>query len=265
MFLTQHALGFVFKIMMPLYSYYHLALSYNSTTRVTSGLLLCKVPQANKDPFPSLIKSLKLTPDYMDHPLYLATQVIGVVLSSCLARIQTRRHTLSTLEETGQHEYENLKKRDPLQLDFIAMTRQLNFVARSLGSEKMHLNWISLILKSIAKYTQDLGNTYDIKVPRNGMNSDDLCLLKIEEEIAELENACETYLARVECLSERKEALIQVVSTNIQVAVRDKTNILRFINLCNTRMRMPPSNYKKISPLYLGQANTIQRLCGILQ
>jgi hypothetical protein len=191
-------------------------LSYNSTTRVTSGLLLCKFHQANGDPFPSLTKRLKLTPDYMDHPLYLETQVIEVVVSSCIERIQTLKHALSKLEEeTSQHEYENLKKGDPPQIDFMGTTRLLSLVAKNLGSEKMHLSWISFTLKKIAKYAQDLGSTSDIKVSRNGVNSDDLCLLKIEEEIAELENACETNLACVECLSKRNEVLIQLVSSLI--------------------------------------------------
>jgi hypothetical protein len=207
-------LGFVFKIVMPLYSYYHLALSYNSKTRVTSGLLLCKVLQANKDPFPSLIKRLKLTPEYMDHPLYLATQVIEVVVGSYIERIQTRTYTLSELEEdTGQHEYKNLKEGDPLQIDFMAMTRQLNFVARNLGSEKMHLSWIGLTLKKIAKYTEDLASTKPRSLSESSTNSDDLCLRQMEEDIEYLENACETYLFRVECLRERKDSLLQVVST----------------------------------------------------
>lgn len=212
--MTQDALGFVFKIAMPLYSYYHLALSYNSTTKVTTGLLLCKVLQANKDPFPSLIKSLKLTPDYMNHPLYLATQVIEVVVSSYIERIQARTYTLSELEEdTGQHEYGNLKKGDPLRIDFMATTRQLNFVARNLGSEKMHLSWIGLALKKIAKYTEDLASAKTRSLSESGMNSDDLCLRKMEENIEYLENACKTYLFRVECLRERKDTLLQGVST----------------------------------------------------
>jgi hypothetical protein len=235
---------------MPLYSYYHLALSFNLTTKVTSGILLCKLIQEDKDPFSLLIESLKRAPEYMNHPLYLATRVIEVVVGCCVERLQTRKHTLSKLEElTSQHEYKDLEKGDPLQLDLMTTTSRLNFVARNLGSETMHLKWILLTLEEIAKYTQDLTSTYNRNVSRKGMNSDDLCLLRMDEDIAKLKNACETYLDRVECLSKRKEVLIQVVSTNIQVMVKDKTNVSRFINSCNTRMRMSPSDYKKISRL----------------
>jgi hypothetical protein len=230
---------------MPLYSYYHLALSYNSTTRVTSGLLLCKVLRANKDPFPSLIKRLKLTPEYMDHPLYLATQVIEVVVSSYIERIQTRTYTLSELEEdTGQHEYENLEKGDPEQIDFMTMTRKLNFVARNLGSETMHLNWILLTLKKIAKYTEDLAGTKASSLSENSMNSEYRCLRKMEEDNECLENACETYLFRVNCLRERKESLLQVVST-VPPLDRHRNDVPRSTNLLHTITRKSTSDCKR--------------------
>lgn len=150
----------------------------------------------------------------MNHPLHLATLVIDVAVSSCIERIQTRKYTLSELDEKmGQHEYKNLKQGNPLQNDFLETTRQLNFVARNLGSDTMHLSWIILTLKEIAKYTQDLARTYDRNASENSVNSDD-CLDRMKAGIEYLENACQTYLLRMDCLTRRKDALLQAVSTN---------------------------------------------------
>ena len=201
--LTCRGSGFIFKIVMPLYSYYHLALSYNTTTKGTHGVLLYKDLRENIDPFTSIIERLRLTPRYMSHPLLLATLIIDIAVSSCAERIWGCGRTLSSLEElTGQHGYVNVPKGDPLQIDFGMTTQQLNFVARNLAAETLRLSWVQLALTEIAGYIKGIANT------------DSQSLRRMEEDVACSMNASGAQILRADYMVKRKKALIQVVSSD---------------------------------------------------
>jgi hypothetical protein len=106
---------FKFGLFQP--SYYQLALSYYPKTHLTTGLLLSKNSEVK---IPELIEDLKITPLASSQPLYLATLVTEVVIDSSNDRIQLFVLSLAKLEVTmGQHEYSNLPKGDPLELDLM--------------------------------------------------------------------------------------------------------------------------------------------------
>jgi hypothetical protein len=194
-------------------SYYQLALCYVASTHITYGLLLSKTQDHQ---IPALIHTLKSDPSYCcSQPLLLAILLTELVLDSCNERIQHSDRKLNTLEEVmGQHEYANLPKGNPLKLDFIATSRQLNFVGRTVGTETMRLGSMLRSLEKIEEYTKWISESRNIGNEGNGSAANQMLAdndLGMMEHVAYLRNACQVSLLRAEFEAKRTPALIQVV------------------------------------------------------
>lgn len=151
---TKPRQGFVLRFGIYRPNYYQLALSYDSRTRLTYGILLAKTKDHE---FPKLIQMLKQRERYCTQPLLLANLVIELAIASNANRIQAADWRLNELEEVmGQHEYVNRPMGDPLEIDFIAATRTLNMTTRLLGVERMRLGANILALEMILKETKEL-------------------------------------------------------------------------------------------------------------
>jgi hypothetical protein len=135
-------------------------------------------------------------------------------------QIKTCEKEVRRLEQVmGQHEWDNIPIGNPLELDYIATTRRLNFLVRTLAVESMRLEGTLLTLECLAIYTKEItagdkgstecdsgtNKTSQIKT-HEGSN-------EIEEKVAYLQNACQVNLVRAAWDTKRVQALIQVVSS----------------------------------------------------
>jgi hypothetical protein len=135
-------------------------------------------------------------------------------------QIETCETEVRRLEQVmGQHEWDNIPIGNPLELDYIATTRRLNFLVRTLAVESMRLEGTLLTLECLAIYAKDItsgdmgsterdsgtNKTRQIKT-HEGSNA-------IEEKVAYLQNACQVNMVRAGWHTKRVQALIQVVSS----------------------------------------------------
>jgi hypothetical protein len=134
--------GFVLKLGFFRPQFYQLAVSYDKETRLTHGLLLTK--NLNNIPFvPQFFSGLQNQQMHCELPLLLALISTEQVIDTCIERLDTSDGKLNELEATmGQHEYDHRPKGNPLELDFLAMTRALNHVGRMVGADLSRLNSI---------------------------------------------------------------------------------------------------------------------------
>jgi hypothetical protein len=135
-------------------------------------------------------------------------------------QIETCEVEIKRLEQVmGQHEWANIPIGNPLELDYIATTRRLNFLVRTLAVESMRLDGTLLTLERLAIYTKEItaehmgsiecdsGTNKTSQIRTNeGSN-------EIDEKVAYLQNACQVTLVRATWHAKRVQALIQVVSS----------------------------------------------------
>ncbi|CZR56162.1 uncharacterized protein PAC_06050 [Phialocephala subalpina] len=145
---------FVFRFGIYRPSYYHLAVSYCHSTKLSHALLLSKTVDHS---FDVLTQRLKTLQQHIAHPLLLPVLLVDICLASSATRTQLADDRLNELEETmGQHEWINRPLGDPLKLDFVSTTRTLNFTARTLGVEKMRIQGTLLTLSNILQEVEHL-------------------------------------------------------------------------------------------------------------
>lgn len=136
-------------------SYYNIALSYDQDKKLTYGLLLSKRCEGHD--FPSITRSLHLSRQYSTNPLLLPILVAKLCIESSSKKIYEVGCRLNNHEEAiGQHEWLNRPRGDPWKVDFLAVTRNLNFLSRLLGKEAMRVSWTLLALQKM-KESRELG------------------------------------------------------------------------------------------------------------
>jgi hypothetical protein len=193
-------------------SYYQLVLSYNAQTRITHGLLLSKTSEHK---IPELIKTLKEEPWHCEQPLYLAALLAELSVKTSAERIQCAELRLNELEEMmGQHEYANMRKGRPLEIDFESATTSLNFHTQWLAVQSMRLGSVLLALDQMVFETREIakhrdGNVGKLDLASFTSESDSLCMM--EEFVAYLANTAKNLLLRAEYERKRIGAQIQVV------------------------------------------------------
>jgi hypothetical protein len=158
--------------------------------------------------------------------LLIPCLVIQIALSTNAERIQVADVKLNSLEETtGQHEYINRPLGNPLEIDFITVTRTLNFLARVLGIEKMRLGSTLLALDLISKEFRELekhgpGSPEDRAAARE----------MIEEMAADHINSCRNLILRAEYQEGRVKNQVSVVgSPEFSVVQADHTQVYQFM------------------------------------
>jgi hypothetical protein len=193
-------------------SYYQLVLSYNTKTRITYGLLISKTKEHK---IPELIKTLKQEAWRCEQPLYLAALLAELSVNTSAERIQCAELRLNELEVMmGQHEYANVWKGKPLEIDFESATTSLNFHTQWLAVQSMRLGSVLLALDQIVFETREIANRGGRNVGEQDLASltsdtDSLCMM--EEFVAYLANTAKNLLLRAEYENKRIGAQIQVV------------------------------------------------------
>lgn len=117
--------------------------------------------------------------------------------------------SLNELEETaGQHEYINIPVRSPLELDFMAATRRLNFVGRTLGVEKMRAEAMILSLKLMQK------EAFNLQRPNGTSPGLEESTTLVDELITCHINAAQNLALRAEYEEKRTQTQLAVVSSS---------------------------------------------------
>ncbi|TVY84028.1 hypothetical protein LSUE1_G001785 [Lachnellula suecica] len=201
--------GFVFRFGIFRPSYYQLALSHDPATNLTYGLLIAKTADHE---FPLMTQSLLQHRAHVTHPLLTAALLSKLVIASTASRIQASDRSLNELEEsTGQHEYINIPMKSPLELDFMAATRRLNFVGRTLGVERMRAGSTILTLEFMA---MEMYAIHDIAIFSHGgitSNGYEESSTLVRELINSHINACQNLALRAEYEEKRTQTQLAVV------------------------------------------------------
>jgi hypothetical protein len=210
--------GFIFKFMLHRPGYYQLALSYDREARLTHGLLLAMTKKGQE--FPRLLKGLQDRRMYCEQPLILAALVAELVIDSCAVKIELADGDLNILEEeSGLHGYDNRRKGNPLEMDFMRAIQTLHFANRTLGLDTIRLQFILPALMQIMNETKKisaqehdrprgLGRTGTPMSVSNGRGM-------IEELVGYLKNSCKNQLLRAKFQDNRVQTQLTVVSNPV--------------------------------------------------
>jgi hypothetical protein len=208
--------GFIFKFMLHHPGYYQLALSYDRQTRLTHGLLLAMTNK--KQEFPRLIKGLLDRQMYCEQPLILAALVAELVIDSCAAKIELADGDLDALEEeSGLHGYDNRRRGNPLEMDFMRAIQVLHFANRTLGLDTIRLQFIIPSLMQIMNETKKIAAQEQDRSRRLGIPmlvSDGRGMM--EEFVGYLKNYCKNQLLRAKFQDNRIQTQLTVVSNPVQ-------------------------------------------------
>jgi len=136
---------------------YCLILNHNVVTNVNHGLILVKGPPGILTPVP-LRQLLEESQAHCDKAILLPLLLLEWEIKGMEETHSTTWDKLDALEEqTGQHEYKDWPRGDPLAIDFIATTGGLNFCYKMSAREKSHASCLNIILKNIIAWHNDLG------------------------------------------------------------------------------------------------------------
>ncbi|TVY85962.1 hypothetical protein LAWI1_G008179, partial [Lachnellula willkommii] len=180
---------------------------------LTHGLLFS---QTADHEFPLLIQTLKQHQTHCIHPLLTAALLSKIVITSTANRIHAVHRNLNELEENaGQHEYIDTPMRNPLEMDFMAATRRLNFVGRTLGVERMRAGTMILALEFMGKEVDGLRKL----ISTSTANSDDGnhskpyedATKRVDELISCHMNECQNLALRAEYDEKRTQTQLAVV------------------------------------------------------
>jgi hypothetical protein len=145
---------------------------------------------------------LKEEPRRYEQPLYLAVPLAELAISTSTVRIQCANLRLNGLEKMmGQHEYANMRKGRPLDINFESATASLNFHTQWLALQSMRLDSALLALDQILFETREIANRYGRNIGRLDLmsstaESDSLCMM--EKFAAYLVNTAKNLLLRVQ-------------------------------------------------------------------
>jgi hypothetical protein len=138
-------------------------------------------------------------------------------IDTYVEQIETCEAEVKRLEQVmGQHEWANIPIGNPLELDYIATTRRLNFLVRTFAVESMRLDGTLLTLERLAIYIKEItmvSTECDSGINKTSQKKTHEGSNEIEEKIAYLQNACQVTVVRAAWHTKRVQALLQVVSS----------------------------------------------------
>ena len=89
--------------------------------------------------------------------MILAALVAELVIDSVAAKIELANEDLNDLEEeSGLHRYDNRRRGNPLEMDFMRAIQILHFLNRTLGLDSIRLQFIFPSLMLIMKETKKI-------------------------------------------------------------------------------------------------------------
>ncbi|CZR70210.1 uncharacterized protein PAC_20111, partial [Phialocephala subalpina] len=199
--LDKHRLrGLIFKIAFYRTDFYQIAISYDSKTNVTHGLILSKTRGFENLP---LLKRLRDEQLYCDQPLLLPLLAVELVIESCFERLHISDLKINDLQDgMGQHEYDDHPVGSPLELDFLATTRALNHVGKRVGVDSIRLGAAIIALENM--------KSWGIEMTKQSVEKEEVAST-IDEKMTYLADTCRVLQLEAEYEEKRTGALIQVV------------------------------------------------------
>lgn len=207
--------GTIFKVGIGQPGYYALFLSYDASTCTSTGLVLSK----GEDPdFDGLIEQLKIMQHCCAHPYFAVFALMELVISSYSRSItlENWKHN-DILEWTGQHNYKDRQRGDPLrrtetgefEFDFEKATRDLNGASEVLVVNRMRVGQVITSLKRIQEVMKE-------KKPQGEDGDGGEALRRVgrelDEQAAYLVNICDNLTLRAEHLHKRMQTQLLAVS-----------------------------------------------------
>lgn len=112
----------------------------------------------------------------------------------------------------GQHEYEygDRPLGNPLEADFVAMTRALNYVGKRISLSAQHFGNVLLAVESLEEFQKHVKKQIGEEEEEEEEESEGSYM--ISEKIEELKSECRSLLLMAEYEEKRTGNLIQVVS-----------------------------------------------------
>jgi len=245
---SRQEVGFVFKLGIFQPGYYHLALSYSAHNNLTYALILCKTKLNSVPTDTTILQNLHTHTSFTTHPLLLPLIIVDLCIASSATRIESVDYQLDELEETtGQHEWVNRPRGDPMELDFVSVTRKLNFISGTLGGESMRVKGTLLTLEKIVE-------EIDLLV-LSGSGDSGAGNLKgqgkvLKEMVAYYSNKCQNLSLRAEFEEKRVQTQIAVVcslilQSSLIFKIKNLTDIYRYTNSWRKKTPKSISNLQK--------------------
>jgi hypothetical protein len=208
------SLGFVLKFPFARErTHGQLALVYDRQNRISRVLLLSSaLLPVYEDSFFEILQDDSL---YCSHPLVVPLALVKVVLDWSCSRLDDMERELNRITElTGQHRWPRVPTANPLEIDFLATTADLNDVGRIVSSEAAILASVILALQKSRDFAAAI-EQLDTKERANldkGLNNDTLGIL-MEERVDYFIQLCRSLLIQAEYIEKRNGTLMQVVSS----------------------------------------------------
>jgi hypothetical protein len=142
--------GLTFKVPFYRFDFNHVTITHNPLTNLTTCLLLFKAKQYISSPLLSLFN----TPNSIQHsptqPLLLPLLALQFEVRKYKNRLITSDRRINDLQDSiGQHEYGDRPLGNPLEADFVAVTRALNYVRRRISLSAQHFGNVLLAVESL--------------------------------------------------------------------------------------------------------------------
>jgi hypothetical protein len=147
------------------------------------------------------------------HPLLIPLIFLDSEVREATDRLESHHHKLDHLaKRSGQYEWSGHPLPDPLESDFVSVTRQLTLTSRSVSSDIWMVRSIISALEQASQWELSLD------LQRNSTSScaqhsdNDLGYPILTTRLEYIRNRCNTLLLEAECLKSSVQDLIQAVS-----------------------------------------------------
>lgn len=130
--------------------FFQVAISYNKRTNITSAFLLVR---KGGRLWPLLEKQLQAHEYWYDQPVMIPLLLAETAIETCHLKLGASDKELNDLEEMmGLHEHLNRPRGDPLEIDFEATTRRINFIGKRVALNAARLQSYTQVLEKLAGF-----------------------------------------------------------------------------------------------------------------
>jgi hypothetical protein len=156
---------------------------------------------------------LKTNSAYCSHPLLLPLALVKVVLDANGDRlIEAENMLIEIAKLTGQHQWTNTHSGNPLEIDFIATTRDFNVIGRGTAAATLNLTSMINTLRIIREFATTIDELNAGDSTGLEKDPDNTAATFIEGKMRYFAEACSSFLAQAEYIQKVNSTMIQVVS-----------------------------------------------------
>lgn len=190
--------------------FFQIAINYDQETNTSSGLA---VVRSGCDITHLIRSGIEALGNPSTHPLLLPVILLEREVNELTNRLSIHHQKLDDLEATaGQHEYSGIPVGDPLELDFVSVTRRLNFIGCGVTFDLVRIKCFLLALEQVTQWGHclELRRSTDHSSNKQPGNNDRSSMLTARVDY--LTHTCRILLLEAESEKTRVQALSQAVS-----------------------------------------------------